>query len=66
MYYLDALCLMHILSYTPNIWAVGFRPLLKVNELSSVMTVCIYGFHNDVMTYMLQIGESTIHKIFGA
>ena len=26
------------------------------------MTVCIHGFHNDVMVRMLQIGESTIHR----
>ena len=26
----------------------------------------IDGFHNDVMTYMLQIVESTIHRIFVA
>ena len=28
------------------------------------MTVCRYGFHNGVKTYMLEIGEITIHKIF--
>ena len=28
------------------------------------MTVCIHGFHNDFVTCMLQIGESTIHIIF--
>ena len=28
------------------------------------MTVCRNGFHNGVMTYMLQIGECTIHRIF--
>lgn len=37
---------------------------VKGIELSLVMTVCRYGFHNGVKTYMLEIGESTIHKIF--
>ena len=29
MYYLNACCIIHILSYTQNIWALGFRALLK-------------------------------------
>ena len=41
----------------------GIQTTVKANELSFVMTVCINGFHN-VMTCMLQIGESTILRIF--
>ena len=26
--------------------------------------MCIHGFHNDVVTCILQIGESTIRRIF--
>ena len=41
MYYLNAFCLIHILPYTQNIWAVGFRSLLKqMNFLLSWM--CVY------------------------
>lgn len=28
------------------------------------MTVCKHAFHNGVTAYMLQIGESTLYKIF--
>ena len=44
----------------------GIQTTVKANELSSVMTVCIHGFNSDVMTCMLQIGESTIHRTFVA
>ena len=30
------------------------------------MTVCRHGFHNGIMAYMLQFGESAIHRIFVA
>ena len=39
---------------------------VKANRVSSVLTVCRHGFHNDVMAYALQIDESTIHRIFVA
>ena len=42
----------------------GIQTTVEANELSSVMTVFVNGFHNDVMTCMLQTGESTIHRIF--
>ena len=29
IYYLNACYLIHTLEYTQNVWAVGFRPLLK-------------------------------------
>ena len=60
------LCALYTSYLIPQIYGQLDSDHLKANELSSVMTVCIYGFHNDVTTYMLQIGESTIHKIFGA
>ena len=37
---------------------------VKPNKLSSVMAVYRHGFHNRVMSYMLQFDESTIHRIF--
>ena len=37
---------------------------VKENELSSVVKVYVSGFHNDVMTCMLQIG--TIHRVLVA
>ena len=30
------------------------------------MAVCRYGFHKGVMAYMLQFGDSVIHRIFVA
>lgn len=30
------------------------------------MTVCMRGFHNSLIIYMLQIGKSNMHKIFVA
>ena len=48
---------------TWGILPVGFRPLLQqMNFLLSLL--CIRGFHNDVTTCMLEIGESIIHRIF--
>ena len=44
----------------------GVQTTVKVNELSSVMTVCRHDFHNGAMAYMLQNGESTIYRIFVA
>lgn len=35
----------------------------KANELLLVMTVCRYNLHNGVMTYMLQGGKNTVHRI---
>ena len=44
----------------------GIQTTVKANELSSVMIACRHGFHNGVMVYKLQIGESYIHLIFVA
>ena len=44
----------------------GIQTTVKPNELSSVMTVRRYGSHKGAMAYMLQFGESTIHRIFVA
>ena len=44
----------------------GIQTTVKPNELSSVMTVCRDGFHNSIMAYMLQFGESAIHIFFVA
>ena len=54
--------------YTPIVYpkciGSGIQTTVKPNELSSVLTVRRYGLHNGVMAYMLQFGESTIHRIF--
>ena len=42
----------------------GIQTTVKANENSSVMAVCRHDFHNDVIAYMLQIGENTVHIIF--
>ena len=56
MYYLNACYLKHILLYTQKYMGSEIQTTVKANELSSVMTVCVNRFHNDVMTYMLRIG----------
>ena len=42
----------------------GIQAIVKANELSSIMTLCRHGFHIGVIAYMLQVSESTIHRIF--
>ena len=49
MYYLNACCLIHILLYTQKYMSSGIQATVKENELSSVMTVYVNGFHNDAM-----------------
>ena len=44
----------------------GIETIVKQNKPWTLMTVCGHGFRNDVMTYMLQFGESTIYRIFAA
>ena len=44
----------------------GIQNTGKPNKLLSVMTVCRHGFHNGILAYMLQFGESAIHRIFVA
>ena len=69
--------MLAILSYTQQLCAEGFRPLIKhmrrriqaidkTYAFLSVMTVCRNAFDNGVMAYMLQIHESTIHITFVA
>ena len=58
-----------LLTYThpvvyPKCIGSGIQTTVKSNKLSNVMTVCRRGFHNDVMTHMLQFGGGTIHIIF--
>ena len=48
----------------PKYMGIAIQTTVKANELSSVMTVCNHGFHNGAMTYMLQAGVSTIHRMF--
>ena len=61
-------CLMpfsDIITY-PEFKSNAARILDKSTELLSVMTVCCRGLHNEVMTNMLNIGESTMQRIFPA
>ena len=51
---------IHILLYMGS----RIQATVKENELSSVVKVYVSGFHNDVMTCMLQIG--TIHRVLVA
>ena len=42
----------------------GVTILDKSTELLLVMTVCCHGLHNGVMAYILNIGESTMQRMF--
>ena len=42
------------------------KSIVKLNKLSSVVTVCRHGFHNDVMAPMFQFGGGAIHRIYVA
>ena len=42
----------------------GIQKNGKLNKLLPVMTICRHGLHNGVMAYMLQFGQSAIHRIF--
>ena len=42
----------------------GIHTTVQPNKLSSVITVSRHGFHNGVIAYILQFGESTAHIIF--
>ena len=50
----------------PKFVSSGIQITVKPNILSSVMVVFRHSFHNSVIAYMLQFGESTIHRIFVA
>ena len=64
MYLLNTCYLTHLIVY-PKLIGSGIQITVKPNKLSSAMIACRHGFHNGVMPYMLQFGESTIHRIFG-
>ena len=46
----------YLIAHPKKYMGSGIQTTVKANELSSVMTVFVNGFHNDVMTCMLQIG----------
>ena len=48
----------------PEFKGSGIQAINKANKLLSVMTVCRCGFYNGLMANMLQIGKSTMHRIF--
>ena len=41
----------------PECIGSGIQNTGKPNKVLSVMTVCRHGFHNGIMTYMLQFGQ---------
>ena len=55
MCYLNICSLIHILLHTQKSMDSGIQDTVQANELSSVMTVYVNGFYNDVTTCMLQI-----------
>ena len=60
-------CLMshsHVINYPQFKGNDGVGILDKSTGLLSVMTVCHHGIHKRVMVYMLNIGESTMQRIF--
>ena len=50
----------------PKFVSSGIQITVKANIISSVMAVFGHGFHNNVIAYMLQFGESPIHRSFAA
>ena len=48
----------------PKCIGSGNQTTVKPNELSSNINVSRHGFHNGVIAYILQLGESIIHRIF--
>ena len=42
----------------------GIQTTVEANELCSIMVVYRHGVQNRIIAYMLQIGETTIQRIF--
>ena len=55
--------LTHPIMY-PNCIGSGIQNTGKLNKLLSAMNLCRHGFQNGVMSFMLQFGQSAIHRIF--
>ena len=61
--------LEYLLPYTyliiyPHFMGSGIQTTVKANELCSIMVVYRHGVQNRIIAYMLQIGETTIQRIF--
>ena len=63
---LECLLLYTNLIVYPKCVGSEIKSIVKLNKLSSVVTVCRYGFHNDVMAPMFQFGGGAIHRIYVA
>ena len=54
---------MHTIKY-PDCKGTGERCIDKATELSSVLTICRHSLHLGIMAYILNIGKSTVYRIF--
>ena len=54
---------MHTIKY-PDCKGTGERCIDKATELLSVLTICRHSLHLGIMAYILNIGKSTIYRIF--
>ena len=53
----------HIIQY-PDCKGTGERSLDKATELLSFLTICRHSLHLGVMSYILEVEKSTVHRIF--
>jgi hypothetical protein len=63
MLYNVVLPYMHTIKY-PDCKGTGERCLDKASELLSVLMICRHSLHLGVMAYILNIGKSTVYRIF--
>ena len=54
---------MHTIKY-PDRKRTGERCIDKATELLSVLTICRHSLHLGIMVYILNIGKSTVYRIF--
>ena len=53
----------HCIEY-PDCKGTGSRALDKATELLVFLTICRHALHLGIMAYILNLGESTVHRIF--
>ena len=53
----------HIIHY-PDCKGSGERSLDKATEILSFLTICRHSLHLGVMSYILEVEKSTVHRIF--
>ena len=54
---------MHTIKY-PDSKGTGERCIDKATELLSVLTICRHSLRLGIMAYILNIGKSTVYRIF--